>query len=215
MKDNIENSVSVPKAAEAPEKNAPSTKAEENGEKVIPVKYNKEIINLDFERAAELAQKGMKFEALSEELDTLRKLALAENKTIKQFLEDLQLKSYNQKRNNLIEKCKDDEELTKEVLRLYEQRDNVDDGFDELKAQFPEIKSREDLPESVLEKSKQSLRPLLDEYLRYRLEQEKAVKQNILAQQNARLSSTGSQLNKSRGENPEAAEFLKGLWRRN
>lgn len=212
MNDNIENAVSEPKDTEIPEMPA---KAEENGEKVIPIKYNKEIINLDFERAGELAQKGMKFEAISEELEMLRELANAENKTLKQFLVDLKLKSQNLKRESLVEKCKDDEELKNEVLRLYEQKGEEGDGFDELKSAFPEIKSREDLPESVIENAMLCGRPLLDEYLRYRLEQEKAVKQNNLNEQKARASSAGSQLNKTRGENPETAEFLKGLWRRN
>ena len=215
MNDNIEKSVPLSQGTDNPEKNVPPTKASENGEKVIPIKYNKEIINLDFERAGELAQKGMKFEAISEEIDLLRKLALAENKTIKQFLGDLELKKFNKNRDSLVEKCKGDEQLTNEVLRLYEKNGEANDGFFELKEEFPEIKSREDLPESVLENAKLCSRPLLDEYLRYRLKQEKAIKQNKLQEQRARESSVGSQLNKSRGENPETAEFLKGLWRRN
>ena len=78
-----------------------------------------------------------------------------------------------------------------------------------------EIKSRDDLPQSVIENAKLCQRPLLDEYLRYRIAQERAVAENKLAEENAKLSSVGSQQNKSRGENPETAEFLKGLWRRN
>ncbi len=92
--------------------------------------------------------------------------------------------------------------------------DEVKETFKELKDNFPEIKSIEDLPESVIENAKQSGKPLLDEYLRYRLLQEKAIKENVSAQKNAENSSVGSQLNKSRGENPETAEFLKGLWRK-
>lgn len=215
MKENIENSAFVSKDAENPENNVPHTKAEENGEIVIPVKYNKEIINLTPERAGELAQKGMKFEAISNEIELLRKLASNENKTVMQFLSNLELKSKNAMRDSLVQRCEGDEELKNEILRLYEQKVEADDGFDELKAEFPEIKSRDDLPQSVIENAKLCQRPLLDEYLRYRMAQERAVAENKLAEENAKLSSVGSQQNKSRGENPETAEFLKGLWRRN
>ncbi len=53
---------------------------------------------------------------------------------------------------------------------------------------------------------------LLDEYLRYKLEQENAVKNSISQQKQAKLSSTGSQQSKKGNYNPETAEFLKGLW---
>ncbi len=86
--------------------------------------------------------------------------------------------------------------------------------FSEVKENFSEIKGIEDLPKSVIENAIKSGKPLLDEYLRYRLLQEKAVNENVSAQKNAENSSVGSQLNKSRGENPETAEFLKGLWRK-
>ena len=201
--------------ADYPQKSEPPAKAEQNGEKVIPVKYNKEIINLTFERAGELAQKGMKFEAIAKEIELLRKLATAENKTLMQFLSDLELKNKNSKLDLLVEKCEDDQELKDEVLRLCGKKEETNDGFEELKAEFPEIKNREDLPESVLENAKLCGRPLLDEYLRYRLSQEKAIEENKLISQKAKDSSAGSQQNKSRGENPETAEFLKGLWRKN
>lgn len=215
MNENNEKSVSVPKDIETPESVNTPTTAEEKGEQFIPVKYNKEIINLNFERAGELAQKGMKFEALSSELELLKQLAADSGKTVSQFLSDLKLRQSDSKRDSLIEKCGDDAELADEVMRLYLQKEENDDGFDELKNAFPEIKVREDLPESVVENAKLCGRPLLDEFLRYRLNQEKAIKENLLSQQKGQASSTGSQLNKARGENPEAAEFLKGLWRKN
>ncbi len=99
---------------------------------------------------------------------------------------------------------KKETELSKEII----------ESFKEVAENFPNIKSIEELPESVIENAKNSKRALLDEFLRYRLSQEKAVKENISAQENAKNSSIGSQLNKSKGENPEAAEFLRGLWRK-
>lgn len=109
------------------------------------------------------------------------------------------------------EKIKEKETELQEKLEL---SDELKETFKELNESFPEIKSIEDLPKSVIENAIKSGKPLLDEYLRYRLLQEKAVKENVSAQKNAENSSVGSQLNKSRGENPETAEFLKGLWRK-
>ena len=88
----------------------------------------------------------------------------------------------------------------------------ADFSFDELKEKFPKFKTLESLPQSVLENAKLKGSLLLDEYLRYKLEQEIAVKNSISKQQQARKASTGSQLTKKGNDNPETAEFLKGLW---
>lgn len=206
-----ENKVTTPQETEQNE-NAPTT-APQVDEPFVPVKYNKEVINLSLEKAGELAQKGMKFEALSDELSLLKELATKSGKTVMQFLSSLKLQSDDAMVNSLKEKCGDDAALLNEVTKL-SSKNEADDGFAELQKHFPEIKSREALPQSVLENASLCARPLLDEFLRYRLLQEKAVKENLLSQQRARLSSTGSLINKSGGENPEAAEFLKGLWRK-
>ena len=212
--ENEKNITSALQDNKVPEnENAPTT-AQKEGDRFIPVKYNKEIINLDFERAGELAQKGMKFEALSDELELLKQLANDSNKTVKQYLSDLKLQKNDSLRDSLVEKCGDDTDLKNEVLRLYEQKGQIDDGFLEVQRHFPEIKNRDDLPESVLENAKYSGRNLFDEFLRYRHLQAKAVKDNVLSQQKGAATSIGSQINKTRGDNPEAAEFLKGLWRR-
>ena len=199
---------------EIPENEVALTTVQTGEKGFIPVKYNKEIINLDITRASELAQKGMKFETLSEELELLKQLASESKKTIKQYLSDLKQQNNTSLRDSLIEKCGDDVNLANEVLRLYEKKAETDDGFLEIQKNFPEIKSRKDLPESVLENAKLCGSNLFDEFLRYRFLQEKAVKDNVLSQQKGIASSAGSQLNKTRGDNPEAAEFLKGLWRK-
>lgn len=214
MNENEKNIAPVPEDAQAAETLSAPITEQGDTEKFIPVKYNKEIINLDFERAGELAQKGMKFEALSDELELLKQLANESKKTVKQYLSDLRLQKNDLLRDSLIEKCGDDDSLKHEVLRLYEKNEQADDGFLELQEHFPDIKSRDDLPESVVENARLCGRNLFDEFLRYRYSQQKAVKDNILSQQRGIASSAGSQINKTRGDNPEAAEFLKGLWRK-
>ena len=161
-----ENKVTTPQETEQNE-NAPTT-APQVEEPFVPVKYNKEVINLSLEKAGELAQKGMKFEALSDELSLLKELATKSGKTVMQFLSSLKLQSDDATVNSLKEKCGDDAALLNEVTKLFS-KNEADDGFAELQKHFPEIKSREDLPQSVLENASLCARPLLDEFLRYRL----------------------------------------------
>ncbi len=213
MNDNVTEKDLLSSESTILEENPPTT-AENGKDGFIPVKYNKQIINLDFKRAGELAQKGMKLEAISKEIELLKDLAQSKNQSIAEFLNDLKQNESNKRLNSLIEKCGDDKELLNEVLRFSEQKQSDIKGFDELVEFFPEIKSLEDLPESVLGNVKLNGRTLLDEFLRYRLSEEKAVKENSVTQKKAEESSVGSQLNKIKGENPEAVEFLKGLWRK-
>ena len=63
--------------------------------------------------------------------------------------------------------------------KTLELSDEQREGFHEVKENFPEIKSIEDLPDEVIENAVNSKKPLLDEYLRYRLLQEKAVKEKL------------------------------------
>ena len=104
-----ENKVTTPQETEQNE-NAPTT-APQVDEPFVPVKYNKEVINLSLEKAGELAQKGMKFEALSDELSLLKELATKSGKTVMQFLSSLKLQSDDAMVNSLKEKCGDDAAL--------------------------------------------------------------------------------------------------------
>ncbi len=213
MTDNVNENDLLPSEPTVPEGETPTT-ADNTKEGFIPIKYNKKIINLDLKRAGELAQKGMKLEAISKEIETLRELAQSKNQSISDYLNDLKQNENSKRLDSLIEKCGADKELLNEVLKLSEKNQRHIKGFDELTEFFPEIKSLEDLPESVVENVKLNGRTLLDEFLRYRISEEKAVRENNITQRRAEESSVGSQLNKVKGENPEAAEFLKGLWRK-
>lgn len=184
----------------------------ENNEMVVPVKYNKQILNLDIETAGNLAQKGLKFDSISDDFEKLKKLALGEGKSVKEYINALEENVLNSKREKLAEKCGGDVELVEHILKLESAQNQQFRGFDELKAKFPEIKDLESLPESVLQNAQLKGSLLLDEYLRYKLEQEMAVKNNNLQQTRAKVSTTGSQQSKKGNYNPETIEFLKGLW---
>lgn len=178
----------------------------------IPVKYNKQVMNLDIESAGELAQKGMKFDSISKDYEAIKEMALEKGKSVSEFVEELKNQSINAKKQLLTEKCGGDEALAEHILELEAKKTNSLRGIEELTEKFPEFKNIEKLPECVLENAKLKGSLLLDEYLRYKLEQEIAVKNSISKQQQARKASTGSQLTKKGNDNPETAEFLKGLW---
>ena len=214
MTDNVSNVEALPQAeTEVTETNKETTP--EQDEKIfIPVKYNKQVMNLDIESASELAQKGMKFDSISKDYEILKQMAMENGKSVSEFVSDLQIDALNKKKDKLTEKCGGNQELAEHILELESKNTENLRGFNELKEKFPEFTAVENLPESVLENAKLKGSLLLDEYLRYKLEQEIAVKNSIKKQQQAQNASTGSQLGKKSNENPETAEFLKGLWRK-
>lgn len=184
-----------------------------NEEMLIPVKFNKEIKNIPLQRATELAQKGMKFEMIEENYEILKSLALAENKSVSEFLQSLKAEKAEIRKSQLIEKCGGDEELALHILEL-ENASVKDNGrFDEVEKYFPNIKTTDMLPTEVLERSRLNNTKLLDEYLRYllieKLKRKRADAQTLKADQ----SSLGSLQNKNGAVDIEAVEFLKGLWK--
>ena len=183
-------------------------------EVLIPVKFNKETKNLSVEEASVLAQKGMKYDAISEDYSALKELAATQNKSVSEFIKSIKDKNTEARLNELLEKCGGDREAAEHFLNLEMKAANKDDGFKEVESYFPEFKSKEDLPEEVLENARLKGSMLLDEYLRYLLknnrEQESQKKQNEIA----RTSSIGSQVNKSGSGDPELTEFLKGIWKK-
>ncbi len=186
-----------------------------NGEEIkVPIKFNKEIREIPLEEASVLAQKGMKFDLISEDYKTLKVLSQKNNKSVREFLEDLKLSDYNKRANELCEKCGGDEALAKHIIAL--ENGGIGNGlrgFEELQSFFGEIKSIEDLPQTVRESAELKGSLLLDEYLRYLLnekrEKEKAVKANLFSKE----ASIGSQQSRKGNITPEASEFLRGLWK--
>lgn len=201
----------------------PETMSEDNGaiqikgeapeEIVIPVKFNKEIKNLTVDEAAVLAQKGMKFDLISKDFEALREISRKNGKSVAQFIEQLKNEEYSKRKAELLEKCSGDEELAEHILTLEKGVKSDLEGFDEIKRYFPKIKNLEQLPESVIQNARLKGTLLLDEYLRYRLEEKKRLGEAISLQESNSFSSLGSQLNKKAEINPEALEFLKGLWK--
>ena len=202
-----------PVAAEKEETSAlEDTTPEAEKEVFVPVKFNKEIKNLGLKEAAALAQKGLKFEAIADDFAALKSLAAKRGHSVSEYIAELSRQNEENRRQELTEECGGNEKMADYVMQLEKSGEESDD-FKELNAEFPEIKSIADLPAAVVENAELRGTKLLDEYLRYRLTEEREAKTDALKQKNAENLSLGSLTDRKGGINPETAEFLKGLWR--
>lgn len=197
------------------ENNSDGGYTDEQAEEIlIPIKFNKEEKMLSIAEAAELAQKGMKFDTLSDTLNELKAMSKERGKSITQFIKDLKVGFAQKRLEELSEKCGGNTEMAEHILKLESEKtaDNLL-GFDELNRNFPDIKSPEQLPEKVLSAAQLKGTLLLDEYLRYLLAERQRADEAVKQEKQNKLLSTGSQLNKKGRINPVTAEFLKGLWK--
>lgn len=185
-----------------------------NGSEVfVPVKFNKQIMNLNLEQAQELAQKGMKFDMISDDYLALKGLATAKGKNVGEYIKGLIESEKTRRLEEITEKCGGDSEFAEHILKLENGGDSPR-GFEEIAESFPKIKAIEDLPQSVVEAASLKGTLLLDEYLRYLHKQEMAMKESLKKQKETLESSAGSFINRSGGITPETAEFLRGLWQK-
>ena len=182
-------------------------------ETVIPVKFNKKVRNLTIEEASDLAQKGLKFDAISKDYETLRNMAAEGKKSVSMFLEEIKSGIEKDKLENLTAKCGGDTELAKRIMTLEKGNSTIaDSGFEEVKEYFPEIESADMLPQQVIKNAELSGRSLLDEYLRYCLKEKRLGEEAVKNQKAAERASGGSMINRAAVQSPETAEFLRGLW---
>lgn len=207
------NATALPQAEENTVEEAEATTPETSENNTfIPVKFNKEIRNLSIDEASVLAQKGLKYESIEKDYNALKELANEDKMSVPVFLSDLARRRTEEKKATLTEKCGGDEALAEHILKLEACADR-DNGFAELKENFPHFESADSLPPQVLENSRLKGTLLLDEYLRYLLAEEKIAKAAALKQKTAEKASTGSLTNRKGVHSPETEEFLKGLWK--
>lgn len=192
-------------------------KARENSQEVpgdnktISVKFNKEVKEISLEEAKELAQKGMKFDAVSEILERLKSLSTDEGKSVLEYIAALEKKAMLKRAEGLIDGCSNKEELLELITnRGFDKKPDVL-GFDELRSAYPELDDISKVPEEVLENANLYGRNLFDEYLRYLFEKRK--REEKINKTLADNKSIGSQSKKDDGSfDPVGSRFLKGLW---
>jgi len=181
---------------------------------IIPIKFNKEVKELTVSQAAQLAQKGLKFDLILNDYERLKRLAKLSQKSVPEYLNWLEEELISTKRKVLYEKCGGDEQLAEHIIELEEKSNNENiSSLAEVKQYFPEIKSKEDLPKEVVASAELKGTLLLDEYLRYILAQKKHLEKMEKIRKSVESASVGSQSNRKSAVTPEAAEFLKGLWK--
>ncbi len=208
-----ENKVIEASNPEAEEINEDTT-PESSREITVPIKFNKETREIPLAEAAVLAQKGMKFDLISEDYKALKELSLKNEKSVTEFLDFLKTEEHNKRVKELTEKCGGDEALAEHITNL-ENENNVENlrGFSELQKNFPKFKTPKDLPEEIKEAASLKGTLLLDEYLRYLLKHKRNADETAKTNEFSSNASVGSQLNRKGNISPEASEFLKGLWR--
>ena len=175
----------------------------------IPVKFNKETRLLDMSEAAALAQKGMKYDLISADLERMKQLAASEGHSVGDYLSVLEARRNDARLAELTQKCGGDKDFAEHILTLESNSQaSFDGGFSELKTEFPEIEDISALPEEVRQAADTRGSSLLDEYLRY-LHRNARQEQNL---QSAADAAIGSQRQSGAPQNPERTEFIKALW---
>lgn len=192
------------------EKNIKSPE-EQGDKKTISVKFNKEVKEISLEDAAILAQKGLKFDAVTPMLERIKALSSYEGKSASEYIAELEKKAMLKRAEGLVEGCANKEDLLEAIAKLGNEKKPTVAGFDELQAAYPEMDDISKVPDEVIENAYLHGRNLFDQYLRYcfaKKQREEAFKKNLADKQ-----SVGSQSKKDDGTfDPISARFLKGLW---
>ncbi len=188
------------------------TTPEASAEITVPVKFNKEIKNLKVEEASVLAQKGMKFDMISDNYERIKNLAKVDGVSVTDYLSTLERTQKENREKSLTEECGGNTEIAKHIIELENKNEKgADRGLSELLEKIPEITDISQIPDSVIEASHLKGTRLLDEFLRYRLDLENEKKALAASQKNGKAASVGSQTCTAVNKNA-ASEFLKGLW---
>lgn len=182
----------------------------------VPIKFNKEMINLNLQDAANLAQKGKKFEAIANELSRLRRIAGANGQSVTDFINTLEGQQVEKRKEELLIECGGNEVAVERILKLESEAQGEEVSLEEIKSFFPNIKKLSDLPESVVERAKSLGSNLLNEYLRYREQQRLQSRENESAAKKAQSNSIGAMGGSLSVADSDVAhsEFIKGIWGR-
>lgn len=174
----------------------------------VEVKFNKETKKLTLDEAATLAQKGMKFDMISDEFARLKSLAETEGLTVKGYIDRLDSEMSARRRETLLEKCGGDTELADKLLKL-ESSDRPDE-FSALTKEFPEL-TYDAVPDEVKTAAQLKGTGLLFEYLLYDHRLRVAAAEELSRREATAQTSLGS-LSSGSSRSITDNEFLKGVW---
>ena len=177
----------------------------------VEVKFNKKLLKLTKDEAANLAQKGMKFDVISDEYEGLKELSSSQGLSVSEYISRLKQSEQDRRLAELTEKCSGDEDLAKRLLET--ETSKVQDELSSLKKEFPELKSEADIPDEVKTAAELKGTGLLFEYLLYEHRQHRAAAEETARQRISAEQSLGS-LSAGIDRNAVDAEFLNGIWGR-
>lgn len=204
------------------------------GEPVLTVRYNHQDRTLNIAEATELAQKGLKFDSMSEMLNDISYLAAIQDKTPAELIKGYIEAGENLKRRELTEKYGEDNEVVDILMEKFKNENQkkfttvketnkqkeaeaeqslnqrIADDFQKMKADFTELTDYASLPLEV-KRAAVNGTPLRYAYLEYKYAQEKAVATAKAQAATAAGKSTGSMAT-GEGVNSAENELLKGLW---
>jgi hypothetical protein len=204
---------------------------EEERQAFLRIKYNKEELELDEEKARELAQKGLNYDKVQERLQALEsdprlslveQLAKESNMTVEEWVQAVHQQREQARLNELIEQ-NIPEDIAKEMLENRKFREQYESKQKEEQARakqeaeyreffqtFPDVKA-DQIPGEVWE-AHQKGKSLVDAYTHYenkRLKEQLAVlKQN---EENAKRAPVGSVTQHGTTEPAVEDDFLRGF----
>lgn len=181
---------------------------EPNKDAFVEVKFNKEIKKLTLEEATTLAQKGLKLDLISEELDILKALSKEKGIGLKEFVKQLEGQSRERRIDTLRQKYAEDPELCELLSTIGAKEEDSETA--QFRSELPEVDC-DNIPQEVKAAANLSGRGLLLEYLLYERRQQKASESEAERQQKTRNESLGS-LSYGNSQSTADAEFLKGVW---
>ena len=190
---------------------------EENGattpenNRVIPIKFNKEIRHLTLDEASLLSQKGLKYETIEKQWSRLLNFAKEDGISAQEFLDALENGRTEKRLNELTKECGGNSEIAQRIIDLEKGKEGSLKGYEELKEYFPQL-TEEDLPQEVTDSAKQLGRNILDEYLRFKAREVIAAEKKERQKKENLKSSVGSLKVGGIYRTPENEQFIRGLW---
>ncbi len=203
-------------------------------EPVITIRYNHQDRPLTKAEAVTLAQKGLKYDSMSEMLNNISYLAAIQDKTPAELIKSYIEAGENIKRQELIDRYGEDNEVievlmekfkndnqqkfsaVKETIKQKEEAAEQDlnqriaDEFQNMKADFAELTDYASLPTEV-KRAAVNGTPLKYAYLEYKYAQEKLAAAAKSQAEAAAKKSTGSMATDEGVSSTEDA-LLRGLW---
>jgi hypothetical protein len=204
---------------------------QEEVEAFLKIKYNKEEVTLDQEKARELAQMGMNYPKIQEQLESLKsdprlsfveELASENGMSVDEFLGAFQQQKEQQRLNDLIQQ-NIPEDLAREILenrkfreeygtrqREQETQSKQEQEFNEFFEAFPNVKADE-IPKEVWDSHAQGV-PLRFAFMQHDYSQLKS-KVKVLQKNDSNLKKApvGSVTNYGSTDAVKEDDFLKGF----